>query len=122
MDFEAVTAIVGRKIYRNSRPAGKGLPCLVFSRVSNVSLNESTGPTGTEHARIQVDCYARGDAAAEELAAAVKETLCGWSRDSSPAIGAAQMTTEFDDSEPDEEGGGQLLHVVRQDYSIWYAA
>ena len=121
MDAPAVAALVGHNVFASRRPADGPLPCIVFWRVSSISQNCSTGPTGTEQSRVQVDCHAALHEDAEELAAAIKGVLAGWSRESSPSIGAAQIVSEHEDFVDDTDGGGGAEHIISQDYSIWHS-
>lgn len=122
MGTDALIALVKREIYKGFRSQGQSLPCVTFFRVSTTPVNGAAGASGTEHITLQVDCWARRGSKARKIAEAVKTTLDGWSRTSSPSIGAALCTSEQDIIEPPDEGGQLAECRVAQDWSIWQTA
>ena len=119
MDAGGVTALVKREIYRGFRSQGQSLPCLTFLRISTVPSNGAAGGSGTEQVLVQIDCWAKLGSEARNIAEAVKTTLDGWSRTSSPTIGAALLQDERDIMEPPDLGGQIAEFRVAQTWSIW---
>jgi len=119
-----ITARVANRIYRGFRPQVTGLPCITFTRVDREAVQGSTGRTGTERLRVQVDiwCEADHDREAEAIAEALKARLDGWTNESSPAISSCFLDSEYGNIE--DEGGGATVPLSRvtQDYGVWYSA
>jgi hypothetical protein len=116
-----ITALVGARIYRGWRPQESKTPCISFFRVSTTPLNGATGASGTDNARIQIDCWATSPKSARAIAEAVRGALDGWIS-VSPASHAALLVADVDLVEPPQEAAGQFEYRVSQDYSIWMDA
>ena len=116
-----ITALVGNRIYRGWRPQHAATPCLTFFRISRVPINASTGPSGTEHARIQIDVWANTSKTARAIADAVSDALAGWSS-TDPVSSPMRLESDQDMPVEPDDGVGQWETRVSQDYSIWYSA
>ena len=119
MDDDALMALVKREIYKGFRSQGQSLPAVTFVRVTTVPTNGATGASGTEHVIMQIDCWARRDSEARKIAEAVKSSLNGWGKVSSPAIFSPLLTDEQNIMEPADEGGQLGEYRISQDWSIW---
>lgn len=121
-DTTAVVARVGARIYRGWIPQRAGRPCITFQRISTTPVNGSTGPSGTQNIRIQVDVWALTPSEARAIATAVAGALSGWSRTSDPEIGRCNLVSDQDMTEPSDNGESKPEYRVSQDYSIWTTA
>lgn len=77
-----VDPIFSGHAYRNHAGDKPVAPYAVFFRVSaveGVTLDENGGTDNETESRIQMDIYARGGTEVDNLAAAVKAALKGWS-------------------------------------------
>jgi hypothetical protein len=119
MDTNALTAIVGRRIFRGFRSQGQHLPCVTFLRVSTTPTNGAAGRSGTEHVTMQIDCWAQRHDVSRAIAEAIKTALDTWTSDSSPKMPQALCTNEQDILEPPDDGSQLAEYRVIQDWSIW---
>ena len=122
--MEAVSDLVGTRVYPTKAPQGVALPYVVYQLISRVPVNHSTGATQTNFQRIQVSCWAEDYDGALALAAAVRgdedETeptgLSGWN-DSADQVWHLQ--NEMDDIEPLKVGRDEVeAHRVIQEYFV----
>ncbi len=74
----AVAGLVGVRAYWSARPQGSDLPAIVFHLISTVTDYTMRGPVGLVGRRVQVDCYADGQAGIEALSRAVEARLSGF--------------------------------------------
>jgi hypothetical protein len=109
---DAVTALVGDRIFPNMAPDGVSSPRIVYSVVSDVPENSLDGEVGKRlrRLRLQVDCYAVRHDTAEQLAEAVDEVL--GNLDSPSLSGWRENSIDmYDDI--------AKLHRVLQEYTVW---
>ena len=112
----AVAALAGTRMYARNLPQTPGLPAVVYQRIDTRREHDHDGPDGVPRPRVQVTSWAGTPAAAEELAAAVRERLDGFRG----AWGAVEVQSclcvgERDVDDPDVGRVG-----VAQDYMIQY--
>lgn len=101
----AVSAIVGTRVYMIELPEDKGLPAIVFQRISTAPVTSLNGDSGLDLVRLQISCYATTALVAKQLAAAARACLA-----------AVHSTTvlELDDRDPDTRHFRTLVDV-----NIW---
>jgi hypothetical protein len=128
---DAITAIVGQKVYPIDVPQERGvtasekaiseLPYITFQMISDQSINHSTGAREGSWTRVQVDLWAAEYPYVKALANAVKAALKNWTDDTGdPIITSCHYQTGHDLPEPHSPGEDQRVHRVSQDYRVQY--
>ncbi len=114
-----VSAIVGTRVYPQSRPQGSLYPSLTCTRISGGPLYDDDGEVGLENARIQVDCWAEDYGAAKDLARAVRGVLSAFEG----VAGSVDFRYIMLDDERDlrESGGNVAEYPFRTvlDFNVW---
>lgn len=91
----ALTALVGTRITRGSVPQKSAKPYIAYRKVGAPRLQELTGPTGEEEARIEVACFGSTPAEAESVAEQVRAAMSGW-RDLTKGVQRSDLVGEVD--------------------------
>jgi hypothetical protein len=73
-----VTALVAGRIYKSVLPRGYVLPALAIHRYGGTQDYSYAGPIRLREDQIQVDCYADDAETAQQVAAAVRSALAGF--------------------------------------------
>lgn len=114
-----IGAIVGTRIYPQSRPQGSTLPAITSTRISGGPLYADEGEIGLEFARIQVDCWALTYGTAKLLADAVTRHLSGFQGLHS---GKVFQDISLDLERDLREGGGDAAQYPFRtglDFMVW---
>lgn len=90
----ALSALVGTRVYRVRLPQNVTYPAVTYWKVSGNRLHDTQGPTGESDPRVQVSCWSRSQAQAEDVAEAVRGVLDGWS--STGGVHMTQLVNETD--------------------------
>ncbi|MEI7704524.1 MAG: DUF3168 domain-containing protein [Deltaproteobacteria bacterium] len=99
------------KIFPDVAPQGVAQPFVVYHVVDDASIQTLEGASASlAQARIQVDCYAKAYASAQELARRVAAVL---SRYTTASLTCARLSGH--DAYDDEA----MLHRVVADFSMW---
>lgn len=108
---DAVTTIVGQKVYPVEAPPEAQAPFVVCAVASNVPEEtfESLPATGVSTARVQVDCYAATYPAARALLEAVEDALCA------PLVGQPPFTKLVDRDLRERE---TMLYRASADFQV----
>lgn len=77
-DDPAVSALVGDRIYYQTRPDGAAYPCIVISTISRIPRRDLDGIAWTE-TRLQVTAMDTKEPGAEAVAKAIQDSLDGFS-------------------------------------------
>jgi hypothetical protein len=95
---DAVSALVGTRIYPIQLPPGRTLPAITYTRVSTVRGHCLGGPSGRLRPRIQIDCWADTYSGARTLADKVRLCLDGFlgAIDGESNIGGIKLDGEYD--------------------------
>ena len=96
-----LTGLVGTRVYRTKLPQNPTLPALTYWKVSGNRLHDLVGPTGESDPRIQVSCWAKTSAAAEDVAEAVRGVMDGWSSTGGVQMSELVNETDLYDNEVD---------------------
>lgn len=119
----AVTALVAARIWPIRRPQGTALPAISYRRLDGATVNGSTGPTTTEYALFEVNCWEDDYGDCQALAAVVKAALNGYTAASGdPQISSCLLTNEQDLPEAPEPGQDLQTHRVLLEFKLWYNA
>jgi len=118
----AITALVGARIYWQRRPQASALPCLVCSRVTGGYGHTLDGGSGHAQPTVQISALAASNAAAEDIAEAVRDAMQGfaglWG---STLVTSVILQNEIDLDDPDQVGGDINTHEIALDYEIQHA-
>jgi len=118
----ALTDIVSTRIYRQQRPRGSALPCVVYQRITSSVVNHAGGVTATKNTRIQVDSLASTASGARTLADAVAGAISGWSNSGgTPSISMCHQMSDVDLVAGPDHGEDAPRYRVSQDYELWYS-
>lgn len=74
----SIASIVAARIFPLQLPDATDFPAIVVTKPAGVGEYTLEGDAGLEDARVQIDCYAVGYAAAIELKTAVRRFLSGY--------------------------------------------
>jgi len=119
----AIAALVGTRIWPVKRRQKSTLPAITLNVVSDQSISASTGATGYDQARIQVDCWSTSFSGAHGLDIAVKHRLRSFtSSTTTPKIDSCQDAGGSYLGEPVEPGEDAMIHRFTRDFTIWYAS
>lgn len=117
LGVEAISALVGIRVYGLSRPQGKRpLPELLISRTQTSPQQLFCGQDGLLSAQVQLDCFAMNVSQSGQLARAARQSLRNFSGNmSGVSVDEVFLANEFqlDDPEP-----GTVRMV--QTYTFWY--
>jgi len=117
-----VGAHIEGRLYRGWRPQGAALPCVTCFRVDTQVIQGATGRTNTERARFQLDVWASNQRTARQIADMIKQSLDGWSSESSPATSQFFLEGEQCIQEEAVEDDEKPEQRITQDYCVWYYA
>lgn len=106
----AVTALASTRIYPIFLPQNTLYPAQTYQRVGTMPINNITGYSYLENARIQIDSWATSYSGVKALARVTLKAM-----DASTSFKAV-LEMEMDTYEPEVE-----LFRVMQDYSCWQA-
>lgn len=77
LNDQAVSAIVGSRVFPGRRIQAGDLPAVVFQVISQMPGYDDQGEIGLTDSRIQIDCWAATYTEAKELSRAVTELFSG---------------------------------------------
>ncbi|HON69155.1 MAG TPA: DUF3168 domain-containing protein [Phycisphaerae bacterium] len=117
-----VAGLVGTRIFPGIAPQDAALPHIIYQRIAGGPLQASGGPMSTINANYVFICRDKTYAGVKTLAAAVRAVLDGWDNTSgTPAVSSCRLEDEGEDTEYRSDDSEDLVHVVTQEYSLWYA-
>lgn len=118
-------AWIGDRFYPQRAPQNAPRPYAVFRRISGSPERHMRGAAAIAHARIQVGIYAETYALAKAIADAVRVSLDGFKGE--VAVGAGpfyirhlSLQNDVDDFIEPQDGSDGGIHVVSQDWQIFY--
>ncbi len=119
----AVAALVASRIYPVVAPQETDLPYLTIQRIDRPRERHQGGDAKLPHPRIQIDCWAATEFAADQLAEALRGVLDEFSG----PLGGGREHVEHcyleDDRQeyvPPTDGSEQGTHRVSMDFIVWY--
>ena len=116
-----VTDLCGERIYPVALPHGVTYPAIAYQRVGTTTAGHSTGTCDVAWASVRVTCYAETYVAAQDLAAAVRAALTGWSdQGGTPKVSMTSWHGEYDVAGGEEPGQDEYIRAVAQDWYIQY--
>jgi hypothetical protein len=114
--FTALAPLVQGKCYPSIAPDHTTPPYLVYTRVASTPENTLADGQPIQQARLQIDIYAQGYAAAQALAGQVEAAMIGLNNAAPAPDGrGVVMLLELDEFEADLK-----YHRIIHDYSIWH--
>jgi hypothetical protein len=121
----AVTAILGTRIYPDRLPQRPTMPAAIYWVVSGVDEAGLGGLLGVAHARVQVDAYATTRLGANALATAIRDALAATGgRGTWGAVDVSGCTPqggERYDTQPLGDGSDDPQYITSRDYLISFA-
>ena len=120
-----IAGIVSSRVYPDVAPSSAAVPYIVFKLVSRQTDHHLGGVTGTQHARVQIDCYQSTSPLRGGLAAAIKSRCDGWAATRDGAMGTLDVRSMILDNdnellEPLQDGSEESLYRNSADYFISY--
>ena len=118
MDDAAVVALVGTRVYPKILPQNPGLPAITYQRISRVAVADNLQGAGSlARPRVQVDAWAKTDADAITVGAAVRRRLNGFR---GPVTGEGDVRRIALETNQDLYDAELLLHRHSADYFVWH--
>ncbi|MBT8199583.1 MAG: DUF3168 domain-containing protein [Acidimicrobiia bacterium] len=119
---DAVTGIVGDRIYPLRAPSSAALPRITYERTVSGHEHHMEGSSGLTNPRFTVDCWASSSADAEDLADAVRLAL---DATIGQTIFGVDVRSIFVESIEDDvffrgDGSQKADYLSSVDFSIWY--
>lgn len=111
-----VTAGIGRRIYGNIAPQNAVMPCIVYTKITQLESQTLCGTDNLVRALLQIDCYAKEYKEAKQVAKAVKTLL----RDYKGLMGTVRTRNTILDNEVDLGDPEPGLSRVSQTFFTWY--
>lgn len=105
----AITALVGNRIYPLILPQNYTLPAITYTKISGQRVNAKDGQTGLANPRFQFSCWAKTYLEAKKVADVVRIAMNVFPN------GTTYMQDEQDFYEPDTG-----LYHVPVDFIIWH--
>ena len=117
----------GTRLHINQAPPTGLFPRVVYQSISSDHLHHMLGPSGLVNALYQFSSMSVNDS--EEcfaVAEALRKQLDRFSgRINIPGkpsvdIDNIHIENQLDDAEVPSDGSEDVIHIIRQDYSVWY--
>lgn len=109
-------ALVGARVYPQVLPQTPTYPAITYQRVSGGNMQSLAGPTGLGHPRVQIDCWAKTQAAVLALAKQVRIAFDGWNGSAGGVtVRACMFDQERDFYEPETSD-----YRVSMDFIFFY--
>lgn len=117
----ALNALVDDRVYRKIAPENPTLPYVTYFSVDRPRIHLIRYSTDIVQERVQVDCWAATDGAAQNVADAIREELDGFvgNMGGTRVLGCTHVD-ESDTMEAPLAASETPIHRVRQDYMISY--
>ncbi len=116
MDTDAVTALIGQRLYPQIVPQDVARPSVAYQKIDSVPVS-TRAISHLARTTIQFTCEADDYAGAKAVAETLREALGGWhDEESDPIIFAV-----IEMNESDGYSEQHLAPVVRLDAAIWHS-
>lgn len=114
----SVAALVGTRIFPKALPQNPPLPAITYQRISRTALADTLeGPGTLVRPRVQIDTWAKTDAEAITVGAAVRRALNGFR---GPVAGEPDVQRIALDNVEDSIDAELLLHRQRADFFVFH--
>ena len=128
LDDQFLRDKLGQDRVHLNQAAPKGLfPRIVYQAISTDHTHHMTGPSGLVSALYQFSIMVVNDSeTGYAIADAVRQVLDKFSGDVTGlpggvvAIDEIHIENQLDDFEPPSDNSENVIHIIRQDYSVWY--
>ena len=111
-----VSAKVGTRVYGVKLPQKPTLPAIVFFRVTEDPVYDTSGMTGLSSGRFQVDCWDKNLKGSRDLKEAVRKLLSGFKGTANgETIDGSFLESAGDLYDPDLDA-----HRASIDFLVWY--
>lgn len=111
-----IASMVDDRVYANRMPPDGGFPVITFQRISTLSQESLSGASGLERVRFQIDAWAKGYAAAINLAEQVRLSIQGFRGImGAVTVHGVMMLNRNDQYEDDTD-----LHKNSMDFALWH--
>lgn len=111
-----VTDVIGTRLYPLRVPQDVALPASAYQVISDSEEHSHDGPSGLVSARLQFTHHGATYEAAKEAAAAVRESIDGFSG----TMGSTTVDGVESQRAWDSWVEGYSTPTVRQDFLVWY--
>ena len=116
-----IAGLCGANVFTGRSDQGQALPRINITRISGGQEHDLDGAAANANPRIQIDCRAATDVAADALADAVRNMLDGYTGTmGTHSIDVAVLDNRLDLDEPAIDGSDNNTYCVIQDYLIRY--
>lgn len=123
----SVTSLVpAARIVRGKRPVGTVLPCIAFTRVSELDEDHQDGSAQLAQARLQLDIWGTSDSQVEAIRSALRNVLHGLANMSigtgndATIISSGVVENSTDDVEWPEDAADPFRFSCSLDWVVWY--
>lgn len=122
------TLVPAARILRGKRPAGTTLPCVCYTRVSELDEDHQTDADGLAMARIQLDIWGTSDSQVEAIRLALRNVLHGLNNASigsggdATNIDSAIIENSTDEIEWPEDAADPFRFSCSMDWVVWYGS
>jgi len=125
LSVQAVSDLVGTRVYPDQLPQGATLPAAVYHKISGVDEADLAGIVQLQHGRLQIDAYASTRLASDALATAIRNAICdaSGSRGTWGSVSVSACTPAGgprDDTQPLDDGSDEHQYISIRDYLISY--
>lgn len=117
----AIAALCGERVRPQRLRQQDTYPALVFTKISEQHPAHLNGTWTRAQCRYQIDCYARSQATADELAEAVRQCLHGYRGPmGSTRVVHCTLDQQADFAHEPVHGDDDAIYRVSADYMLWY--
>ncbi|MFS0736934.1 DUF3168 domain-containing protein [Sphingomonas sp. 1P06PA] len=117
-------SVAGGRVYRDERPEGTALPAAVIYLVSSPAVSTLDGRRDYQRSRIQIDCFAAGRGAADDLADAVVAAVEATFEAAGVRVDRSFIANRRGDSDRRKEVSGEpggTTYRTMLDLSVWHS-
>lgn len=121
----AITDEVGSRIYRGKRPQGTSLPCIVYSKASNLDQLYQTGTSTLAWTRIQIECIAEKPDTAETIRDAVRDVCQRYSGtitsgEETVTVVLVMVENDYEDTDEPKDASDTATFYAICDLYVWW--
>jgi len=120
---EAVTALIGQRVYQQQRPQRQTKACLVITEITAAGGHHQTGSDSLIDARVQLDAWSTSVGECRQIRDAVRQAIAGLSGEiADPAVTVERVFVEnrILDAHRTAGGGEEVWYQGSLDTRILY--